>query len=196
MATKVFAKALMASEDVQSYVGSCRFYASDVATETYDGAFVNIGDLDLDGVYSATSVDYNVHVATAPATGSLTREDICVIDLAGISEGVIGGNSYKIGDKITDLKLKAGYNGRFRRLMKGDKFWIGLGNFASAPTLKQYCTVANGLTTLTASAASPTADQFNVKVIASKALTIGQSVTTTSTTPVVTYEQLYLVEVM
>lgn len=195
MATKVFSKALMASEDVQSYVGSGRYYASATEAQIYDGAFVNVGTIVNDPVYSTATVtykDYNVHEMTAPATGKLTREDICVVDLAGINEATVQGNVMKIGDKLVDLTLAAGYNARFRRLMKGDKFWLGEGCFASAPTMGQYCTVANGLTTLTASSASVTADQFNVQVIASKALTVGQTVNYKNPG----YEQLYLVEVL
>ena len=55
--TKVFSKALMMSEDVQSYVGSTKFYAADAPAEIHDGAFVVLGDLVDDGVYGAGSKD-------------------------------------------------------------------------------------------------------------------------------------------
>lgn len=198
MATRVFSKALMASEDVQSYVGSCRFYEGTeelTAAPIYDGAFVNIEGLDLDGVYgddTHDSYDYNVHIAVAPATGKLTREDICVVDLATINEAVVQGNVMKIGGKLVDLTLSAGYNARFRRLMKGDKFWIGEGNFAAVPVIGEYSTVAAGLTTLTASDDEMTEGQINFRILASKALTVGQSVNFKNPG----WEQLYLVEVM
>ena len=188
--TKVFAKALMASEDVQSYVGSCRYYDDSEYAVVDDGAVVNIGDLDYDHVYSVTSLDWNVHQATAPVTGKLTREDICIVDLADVPSGLIGGNTYKIGTKITDLKLQAGYTARFRRLFKGDKFWLGAGNFAAAPTVGQYSTVANGSTLFTASTASAAANQLNIKILDAKVLTQGQTVYGAPN-----YEQLYLCEV-
>lgn len=193
MATKVFAKALMASEDVQSYVGTCVFGtgtgAGFVGAEIFDGAFVNIGDLALDGVYGTDTLDWNKHEAFAPT--ALTREDICVIDIANISEIDIFGNFYKgIDSRLVNLTRPAGAAVRFRRVQKGDKFWLGEGNFASAPAIGQFGNVTAGETTLTAGAAA-TAGQFAVKVIASKPLTVGMSVNYANDA----FEQLYLCEV-
>lgn len=190
--TKVFSKALMASEDVQSYVGSCRFYANDAQAPIYDGAFVNIGGLDLDGVYSATSLDYNIHKAIAPAEGKLTREDICVIDLADINEATVQGNVMRIGGKLVDLQIAAGNNARFRRLMKGDKFWLGAGCFSEVPTVGEFATVEAGELALVP-AEEITEDQINFAVLTSKALTVGQSVYATGDNA---WEQLFLVEVL
>ena len=195
--SKVFAKALMASEDVQSYVGTCKFYdgtsaAIGALANVDDGAFVSIDGLVLDGVYGAASYDYNVHAAYAPEAGHLTREDICVVDIAGIDEWTKGNNTIKFGNKLVDLAVAAGGNVRFRRLMKGDMFWIGAGNFSATPTVGQYATVAATSTLLTPNAAV-TENQFNVKICASKALTVGQTVTSTGANA---YEQIYLVEVL
>lgn len=198
--TKIFAKALMASEDIQSFVGSCKFGAVDGGgafqyAEIYDGAFVNIGGLDADLVYSTTTpadvLDWNVHQAVAPATGSLTREDICVIDIANISEVTVFGNFYKgIDTRLVNLTRPAGAAVRFRRMAKGDKFWLGGGNFKAVPQVGQFGNVVNGETTLTAGD-SATAGQFAVKVLTSKPLTIGNTVTYANSA----WEQLYLCEV-
>lgn len=195
MATKVFAKALMASEDIQSFVGTCKFgtivNTAFVGAAIYDGAFVNIGGLALDGVYGTTTLDWNVHMATAPATGSLTREDICVIDIADISEVSIYGNAYKgIDTRLVNLTRPAGEAVRFRRMAKGDKFWLGAGNFTAAPTIGQFGNVTNGSTYLTAGD-SATASQFAVKVLDSKPITIGNTAIADSSA----FEQLYLCEV-
>ena len=190
MATKVFSKALMASESVQSYVGSTRFMADDEYAEVMDGAFVVLGDLDLDGVYSAESVDYNVYKSTAPAA---TTDKVVVIDIAGVSEGVIAGNTYKIGVKLVDLKAAPGFAVRFRRLAVGDKFWLGEGCFASAVGENGYAALTANDVTLTPAASQP-GSGFAVKIQASKDLTVGQMVAKNADGS--TYEQLYLCEVV
>lgn len=204
MATKIFAKALMASEDIQSYVGSCKFGAGTTAAdfeydEIYDGAFVNIGMPCLDGVYGEDTVDWNVRMAVAPT--KLTTADICVIDIANISEIDVFGNHYKgIDTRLVNLTRPAGAAVRFRRLAKGDTFWLGLGNFqdetgaGTAPTIGQFGNVTTGKTYLTAGA-SATANQFAVCVIASKSLTVGMSVNNFGTALAPDWEQLYLCEV-
>ena len=187
MATKVFAKAEMASEDVQSYVRSCRLYDSDVATAVFDGAFVTLGALDLDGVYSQTSVDYNIHKAALGVADEGAAQ--YVIDLAEIDQGTINGNVYKLGVKTAGLVLPAGENARARKLIQGDKFWIGAGNFTagSATVGSKYIPDANG------TLAAESEGNGTIKVIASRALTQGQRVNEVSTN---VYEQIYLCEVL
>ncbi len=195
MATKVFAKSLMASEDIQSFVGSCKFgevvEGEFAYADIYDGAFVNIEGLTYDEVYSATSLDWNVHAACAPQAGKLDREHICVIDIANVSEVDIFGNIYRgIDSRLVNLVRPAGCAVRFRRMYVGDKFWLGEGNFTAAPSVGQFGNVAAGSTYL-APAASATEGQFAVKVLDSKPLTLGNNVLRTGTA----YEQLYLCEV-
>ena len=192
MSTKVFSKALMASEDVQSYVGTCKFGAGSapfVEAEITDGAFVVLGDLVKDNVYSQTSLEWNTYSATAPAADTATP---VVIDIAGVQEGVIGGNAYRIGNKLVDLVATAGTPVRFRRLMSGDKFWLGAGCFESTPTVGKYAKLTASKVTLTAANDAPSG-KFGVKILASKDLTVGQSVTEVSAG---VYEQLYLCEVL
>lgn len=190
--TKVFSKGLMASEDVQSFVKSAKFYAEDAYAEIDDGSFVVLGDLDVDNVYSTqtfTAVDYNVYKATAPAA---VTDPVWIVDIADISQGVIAGNNYKIGDKLVDLKARPGFAVRVRRPVLGDMFWLGEGGFVAAPGENKYATLTANDTRLTAAAAA-TANGFTVKIQATKDLVVGQSVYKNDDD---SYEQLYLCEVV
>ena len=188
--TKVFSKALMMSEDVQSYVGSTRFYESETPAEIFDGAFVVLGDLDADKVYGDGAVDYNVYKSSAPTADN---QVMVVVDIAGISEGVIAGNTYKIGNKLVDLKAQAGFPVRFRRLAMNDKFWLGEGNFVEAPNNRAYATCTAGSMQLTPSSDAPDGTKFGVKIIATQDLVVGQTVAKNAADA---YEQLYLCEVV
>lgn len=188
--TKVFSKALMMSEDVQSYVGSTRFYESEAPAEIFDGAFVVLGDLDADKVYGGGAVDYNVYKSSAPTADN---QVMVVVDIAGISEGVIAGNTYKIGNKLVDLKAQAGFPVRFRRLALGDKFWLGEGNFVEAPNGRAYATCTGGSMLLNPTSDMPYGGKFGVKIVATQDLVVGQTVAKNSADK---YEQLYLCEVI
>ena len=121
--TKVFAKSNMMSNDVQSYVVSAKFYDTDGnAAEINDGAFLVLGDHDDNVVYGTK--DYNVYKAAAPTADN---QVVVVVDLDGISQGVIAGNNYKIGQKTTDLICRPGFPFRVRRLAMYDQFWLGEG---------------------------------------------------------------------
>lgn len=187
--TKVFSKALMASEDVQSYVGSTKFQANDEYAKVMDGAFVVLGDLALDGVYGATSVDYNVYNSHAPE--ALT-DKVVVLDLAEVEAYTHGANRVKWGNKLVDLEMEAGHAARFRRFAIGDKFWLGEGNFAAIPGDKKYATLTVNDVRLTPAAEAPEAG-FAIKIVASEAMTIGQYVAKNANDE---FEQLYLCEVV
>ena len=186
--TQVFSKALMVSEDVQAYVGSTKFYADDAAAVIHDGAFVVLGDLDTNDVYG--TVDYNVYKSKAPAGNN---DYVVVVDLAEIETGVYSSGTFKFGTKLTDLKCEAGFAARFRKLCKGDKFWLGEGNFVAAPGSNPYAMLTAGDTRLTATSEFPMGDKFGVKIIATQDLTKGQIVAKNADG---NYEQLYLCEVV
>jgi len=138
-------------------------------TDLYDGTLVVLGDLVEDTTYVANGdVQYDVYEATA-ATADAT--EVGIIDYAGISEGEINGNDYKIGVKLYNLAIPAGTNFRVRRLNLHDKFWLGASNFgANAPTVGQYAVpAANG----EFAAAAALGDNLTVKILVEKDLTTG-----------------------
>lgn len=194
MATKIFDVAEMVCEDVQAYVKSAKFCTGSDAAPVYaqcdDGAFVTLGKLCADSTYSGM-VDYNCKYAYAPTTDEVALDDLWVIDIAEVGAGVIAGNTYRIGDKLVDLKVEAGYPVRARKVKKDDTFWLGAGCFETTPTVGQYANLTANKVTLTA-AATTTADKVNFAIRASKPMTIGTTVAYNAAA----YEQEYLVEVL
>lgn len=189
MATKVFDKALMTSEYDISKLASVVFQKDGENAEVMDGAFVVLGDLIANDAYSAIKLnDFNTYKATAPAA---VTDKVVAIDIAGISEGIIAGNYYKIGVKLVDLLAQPGVAVRARRFEVGDKFWLGQGCFASVPTVGQYAGLTANDVVLTP-AADVASEGFCVKIQASKDLTLGQFVQKIDGS----YEQLYLCEVV
>ena len=185
MAIKVFACAEMASENVQSYCVSAKFYADDAYAKIHDGALVVLGDLDTNDAYGTP--DYNIYKATKPAAAT---DDVVIVDLAGINEATVQGNIMKIGNKLVNLEAGEGIAVRCRRPIKGDKMWMGRGLFTAAPTVGQFAGTTAGSTLYTPSQEAPAAG-LKLKVLASKGLTVGQSAYAEGAG----YEQLYLCEV-
>lgn len=194
MATKIFDVAEMVCEDVQAYVKSAKFSTGNDDTPAYaqcdDGAFVTLGKPCADSIYSGM-VDYNCKHAYAPTAATLTAEDIWVTDIAEVGAGVIAGNTYRIGDKLVDLHVEAGYPVRVRKIKKGDMFWIGAGCFTATPTVGQYANLTANDVRLTPAAAT-TENQLNIAIRASKPMTIGTTVAYNAGA----FEQEYLVEVL
>lgn len=194
MATKIFDVAEMVCEDVQAYVKSAKFCTGNDEAPVYaqcdDGAFVTLGKLCADSTY-AGMVDYNCKYAYAPTSDEVALDDLWVTDIAEVGSGVIAGNTYRIGDKLVDLHVEAGYPVRVRKVKKGDMFWIGEGCFESAPTVGQYANLTANAVTLTA-AATTTDGKVNFAIRASKPMTIGTTVAYNAPA----YEQEYLVEVL
>lgn len=186
MAIKVFACAEMASEDVQSYCVSAKFYADDAYAKIHDGALVVLGDLDTNDAYDTP--DYNIYKATKPAAAS---DDVVIVDLAGINEATVQGNVMKIGNKLVNLEAGEDIAVRCRRPIKGDRMWMGRGLFTAAPTVGQFAGTTANNTLLTPSQDAPAAG-LKLKVLASKGLTVGQSAYAEGGAG---YEQLYLCEV-
>ena len=136
-------------------------------------------------------VDYNCKYAYAPTSDEVALDDLWVVDIAEVGAGVIAGNTYRIGDKLGDLKVEAGYPSRVRKLKKGDMFCIGAGCFETTPTVGKFANLTAGKVTLTAAETS-TPSKVNFAIRASKPMTIG----TTVAYNVSAYEQEYLVEVL
>ena len=191
---KVFDMGSMACQDVQAWVGTCKFgTGSDdafVPAEVTDGAFVTLGGLADDDVYQGMK-DWNTYYAYAPDAATYTSEDVVVIDLAEVMGGVIGGNDYKLGVKTVDLVGEAGYPMRFRRLKKGDKFWLGAGCFTSVPTVGEYAGLTANAVELTPADEAPE-EGLGLVIRDSKPLTQGNRVPYADGA----YTQAYLVEVL
>ena len=166
----LFSKAIMASETVRPLLVSALFQANNANAPVMDGAIIELGDLVADTTYTTSGdVDYNVYVATAPKGPTSA---IAIVDYAGISEGAIAGNVYKMGNKLFNLTVPAGTITRARIPQVHDKFWLGADNFTSTPTVGQFAGTAAGALTLTPNAAAGAG--FNVKVLLEKGLTTGQ----------------------
>lgn len=171
MAIKVFAKAAMAAEDIKSYVGSFKFYEGEKYAAINDGAFVTLGDLEPDKTYNeAGDYQYNVYMAKAPAAAT---DKVVVASYAGISEGAILGNDYKMGIKLYDLVCPEGRACRFYRMVEGDKFWLSDGLFNGTPEAGKYAILEAGKTTLKPAAEKPEAG-FCVKIYLSKDFNAGR----------------------
>ena len=96
----------------------------------------------------------------------------------------------KVGNKLVNLEAGEGVAVRCRRLMKGDRMWMGRGLFTAAPTVGKFAGTTANNTLLTPSQEAP-AGGLKLKVLASKGLTVGQSAYAEGAG----YEQLYLCEV-
>lgn len=168
--------ALMASESVQSYLVSVKYQEDGEYAEIHDGALVVRGDLDTSSVYNVSGVtdmkDDNVYVATAPTAAT---DEVLIVDLAEVSQGVIAGNTYKIGIKLVGLVCEAGYPARTRIPMKHDRFWLSGDCFDSAPTVGQFAGVSAGKTTH-APLATALTEGYCVKIEDSRAFTVGNRV--------------------
>lgn len=137
----------------------------------YDGALLKLGNPATDSTYGESLPEFDTYIATAPAAAT---DEVVIVDYAGISEGVVAGNTYKIGNKLIDLQVPAGRVTRARRFDLHDKFWLGADNFSAAPTVGQFAIPAAGVTTF-APAAAAQASGLSVKIISSSDLTVGMS---------------------
>ncbi len=159
----VFKSGKMISNQIDSYLANA---ISDV--EMLDGALVKLGDLCKDDTYEVNGgVEYDTYKAVAAADD----DEVAIVDYAGISEGVIAGNKYKMGNKLYDLKVLPGQITRVRRLALHDKFWLGEGNFESEPKVGEYAKVGADFKHLPAEG-KPTSG-YAVKILVSKDLTAG-----------------------
>lgn len=166
---KIFYSGKMISDQIDAYTTN----GVNALVEFHDGDLVKLGDLaadtTYDTTYNANGKEYDVYEAAAPAAAS---DEVGIIDYAGISEGEIAGNEYKIGKKLYDLTIPAGTNFRVRRLNLHDKFWVGAGNFVATPVVGEYAGATAGDARFTAAAALPAAG-LGVKVLVERDLTTG-----------------------
>ena len=135
-----------------------------------DGDLVVLGDVVKDTVYG--NEEYDMYKADYPTTP--TTDEICIVDYAGVSEGIISANVYKLGVKLHDLTIPAGEPMRIRRLALHDKFWLGEDNFTSAPTVGKFAiaTASSGQHT---PAQDSSAEGYTIKIIAKSGFTAGMT---------------------
>lgn len=168
---ETFYKALMASEDVKSYLGSTKFQdAAGEYADIHDGALVVLGDLAINNAYGADVKDDNVYLSKAPTADT---DPVVIVDISEVSQGIIAGNNYKIGIKAVGLKQMAGFPARYRVPMKHDRFWISGDNFVSDPTIGKFAIPTANDTKLTPSEEDASATKFCVKIIDKRDFTVG-----------------------
>ena len=144
---KIFQKNLMASEDIQSFLGTGVFYNGDELAEIHDGAAVVIGDIEAHSVYNNLK-DVNVRKITAPTS---VTDKVAIVDYVNRSEGEIMGNLYREGYQTAGLVAPAGKQVRYRILKEQDSFYLGTDNFEGTPVVGKYAipTVDSTLWTIT-----------------------------------------------
>ena len=131
-----------------------------------DGSLVKLGDLVKDEVYG--DADYDTDTAEKP----VDSKEVVIADYAGISEGTIAGNEYKVSDKLHDLMIPAGTVFRVRRLALHDKFRLGQDNFEGEPAVGKFATAETGKYDHKVAEEEPVAG-YGVKIIAEKGMTVG-----------------------
>ena len=144
---KIFQKNLMASEDVQSFLGTGVFYNGEETAEIHDGAAVVVGDIEAHSVY-ANLKDVNVRKITAPEAET---DVVAIVDYSNRSEGKIMDVTYREGIQTAGLIAPAGKQVRYRILAVGDSFYLGTDNFVGAPEVGKYAipTAGNTIWTVT-----------------------------------------------
>ena len=146
--------------------------ANAVAAENIkDGSLLVLGELAVNDVYEDNGKEYDTYMAAAPEAAT---DEVVIVDYAGISEGAIAGNDYKMGNKLYDLEVPAGRPMRVRRLYLHDKFWLGEDNFASTPTVGEYATATAHAYTHTPAAIKP-GSGYAIKVLLAEDLTAGMA---------------------
>lgn len=146
---KLFQKVLMASEDVQAYVRSGKYFDSaDTEQPISDGACVVAGDLVANDAYP-TVKDFNVRKL---GLAKAQTDKVVFVDYVGVSEADVVGVRYRVGDKTYGYDAPAGTVVRYRQVMPGDMFWLGADNFVSAPSVGQFAAPTVSDTRLTAGA--------------------------------------------
>ena len=95
---KLFQKVLMASEDVQAYVRSGKYFDSaDDEQPISDGACVVVGDL-VDNDAYPTVKDFNVR-KLGPVKAQTDK--VVFVDYVGVSEVDVVNVRYRVGDSVT-----------------------------------------------------------------------------------------------
>lgn len=176
MANKnLFHAGKMISQDVRTYLASAYINSkTGEPIEAPDGGLVELVALHADDTYSKTGVEYDVYDAQPVNSADPEKYgDLAFIDYAGVSEGEIAGNEYKVGIKLYGLKVPAGQITRVRRPAIHDKFWLGAANFAVQPAIGDEFGIHADEFDLAKITNSEEHQGFKVKVLLIRELTTG-----------------------
>lgn len=166
-----FRKALMASEDLKSFLVSGAYYAGGVRATCPDGACVTIGALENHSLYSGLK-DLNTRKITAPVADT---DSVAFVDYVGVTQGTIQGVVYKEGIKGYGIPVPADTKTRVRIIFKNDTFWLGSSNFAATPVIGNVYIPTAGATTLTNSTGTVVVSgKTSIRVETSQNVTEGQ----------------------
>jgi hypothetical protein len=165
---KIFQKNLMASEDIQSFLGTGVFYDGEETAAIHDGAAVVVGDIEAHSVYGNMK-DVNVRKITAPEAAT---DKVAIVDYVNRSEGDIMGVTYREGIQTAGLVAPAGKQVRYRILAVGDSFWLGTDNFDGTPEEGKYAIPTAGDTIWTVASDKAT-EGVCLKIETTKPLTEG-----------------------
>lgn len=136
-----------------------------------DGSLLVLGNLVADTTYAASGdVQYDLYAGAAMAADDT---EFVIVDYAGISEGQIMGNNYKMGRKLYDLNVPANVPTRVRRLYLHDKFWLGENNFNGTPTVGQFAIPEVGK--YTHKPAASISSGYGIKILKEEDATVGMS---------------------
>ena len=179
---ETFRVALMASEDVQSYLVSIKYQKDGEYAPIHDGALVTLGELAKNDPYNynigAGETEYkddNVYLATAPETAN---DKVVIVDLSTVSQGPILGNEYKIGIKLYGLSAEAGMPARARRMKEGDKFWLSNDCFTgdTEPSVGAYAVATAGDTHHSVLADLTGTEKYSAKIEDERDFVVGNKV--------------------
>lgn len=155
MSNTYFQKIRMKSEFNNSMLVTGEYQVAGVDTAVTQGAFVELTGLANNTTYATSGVkDINKYTCSAPT--AVTDKGVYVVDFVKVQDGVINGNTYRIGVQDINLTASAGTPVRLREIGFADEFILGDGNFASAPTVGQYAILTAASIGLTPNATVPT----------------------------------------
>lgn len=86
-----------------------------------------------------------------------------------------GDLQYNLGAKTLGVGLPAGNRGDFLELIVGEQYKFGAGNFASAPTVGQFCAISAGFFAASSASAPAAGSGVYVKVLRSEPFNEGTS---------------------
>lgn len=129
-----------------------------------------------DGINNGDQWVFNAATSGAPTTG-ITPEIYAFNSYDVNQVSGINGNTWRVGAETAGLELPAGERGTFTKIIPGEIYRFGTGNFTTTPTSLpdyKYVTIANGL--LVASNSAPAAGSgivFEILGTAAEAYTTG-----------------------